>query len=722
MANVVRGEHGNGRVADYRYDQATRKNNPPAGLAAQGRIAERPAERYAYNPHLPPVLRFDPTGEADRYPDFLEEARRRPLTAEEIDLLAGALRHQEPWLEWSGKRERKQFEVDPVALHIHERVSTKAILAAAARQDIQRSLFADPQQDYRDAVRFYEHDVEWSNRLILGDSVAVMSSLAKRENLAGQVQMIYIDPPYGIKFASNFQSQVGQRDVKDRPGDLTREPEMVKAYRDTWALGLHSYLSYLRDRLVVARELLSDGGSIFFQIGDENVHVVRNLLDEVFGKENFCSQIQFKKTGYASTILLPNLFDYVLWYAKDMAKLRYRSIYHQRGLDSVDTAFFDTVEAPDGERRTLTAEERSNPQTIPADFEILARNPLVSPGYVRSLSQPIKFNDREFACPPNAHWKTTPEGLTRLAASRRLIQKGNTLRMVRYLRDLSISPLTNVWTDTAVGGFVGDARLYVVQTDTRVIQRCMLMTTEPGDLVLDPTCGSGSTAYVAERWGRRWITIDTSRVALAIARQRLLTSTFDHYKLRDDEGGPSSGFHYNSVPHITLKSIAQNTALDPIIAKHLPILDDKLTRLNVPYQKSLPQSEPPLPASSPTKNAPRASGRSPMPTAAGGSSRKIAGRNGKSPSMPTRTGPSRSRTPSLPTELPGARRPTKSTPPSLPAPSKRSWLTSPKSSDASPASQDPSPLRRSSRPRSASTSSSPRSTSWTRSYQRSAMM
>ena len=292
-------------VQDYRHDTATRKNNPPAGIAAQGKIKETPKQEYAYNPHLPPNLRFDPNGDADRLPELLQVAQQRALTAEEAKTLADALRHYDgPWLEWAGKQETKSFTVDPVALHIHERVSAKAILKVAERQNVQRELFADPQQDYSKAVDFYQHDVDWANRLILGDSLTVMSSLAHREDLAGKVQMIYIDPPYGIKFASNFQPTVFQRDVKDREQDLTREQEQIKAYRDTWTLGVHSYLAYLCDRLIVAKDLLTDSGSLFVQIGDENVHRVRCLLDEVFGNENFVREIIFTKTtGLAQTLL-----------------------------------------------------------------------------------------------------------------------------------------------------------------------------------------------------------------------------------------------------------------------------------------------------------------------------------------------------------------------------------------------------------------------------------
>ena len=282
-------------VEDYRHATATRTNNPPAGIAAHGRVQEQPKQEYAYNPHLPPRLQFDENGDADQLPELLQKAQHQALSADEVQILAAALRHHNPWLEWAGKQEAESFAVDPVALHIHERVSAKAIVKIAERENVQRELFADPQLEYLEAVQFYQHDVDWTNRLILGDSLTVMSSLAQREDLAGKVQMIYIDPPYGIRFASNFQPTVFQRDVKDKEGDLTREREQIKAYRDTWTLGVHSYLAYLRDRLMVAKELLTDSGSIFVQISDENVHRVRCIMDEVFGGENFVSQIVFKK-------------------------------------------------------------------------------------------------------------------------------------------------------------------------------------------------------------------------------------------------------------------------------------------------------------------------------------------------------------------------------------------------------------------------------------------
>src|ERR1039458_8065059 len=285
------GDGGLKNVSDYRFPEATRKNNPPAKIAAEGYIPLIPKAEYLYSPRRPPELRFDPTGSTDELPELLAKATRQKLTEAEAWALAERASVHEPWLEWAGKRETKSFAVDPVALHIHERVSTQAILRVAAREDVNRSLFADPEQEYNEAVQFYKHDVDWSNRLILGDSLQVMSSLARREDLAGKVQMIYMDPPYGIKFGSNFQPEIGKRKVKDKESDITREPEMVKAYRDTWTLGDHSYLAYLRDRLVVAKELIADTGSIFVQIGDENVHVVRDVLDEVFGRDNFICRI-----------------------------------------------------------------------------------------------------------------------------------------------------------------------------------------------------------------------------------------------------------------------------------------------------------------------------------------------------------------------------------------------------------------------------------------------
>ena len=565
-------------VQDYRHDTATRKNNPPAGIAAQGKIRETPKQEYAYNPHLPPNLRSDPNGDADKLPELLQKAQQRALSADEAKTLADALRHHNPWLEWAGKQETKSFAVDPVALHIHERVSAKAILKVAERQNVQRELFADPQQAYGEAVDFYQHDVDWANRLILGDSLTVMSSLAHREDLAGKVQMIYIDPPYGIKFASNFQPTVFQRDVKDREQDLTREREQIRAYRDTWTLGIHSYLAYLRDRLIVAKELLTDSGSIFMQISDENVHRVRCIMDEVFGSEACISTIWFSKTTGQASSLLPSSGDYILWYCKDRDKVKYQQLYWEKTTTAL--ASYSIVEAPDGRWRRMTDKEIHDNRVVPKGWRILSAQNFRSQNATVGDDGKLLLEGRVFHCGVSHHWKTNSEGRKRLTLANRLLPLGSSPNYKRYFDDYPIYPITDRWNDTAIAGFSGENKIYIVQTASKVIARCLLMTTDPGDLVLDPTCGSGTTAYVAEQWGRRWITIDTSRVAIALARQRLLTSSFDYYKLKDESKGVEGGFINKTVPHITLKSIAQNTALDPIFAKHAPILDEKLETLN----------------------------------------------------------------------------------------------------------------------------------------------
>src|ERR1022692_352201 len=348
-------------VSDYRFPEATRKNNPPAKIAAEGYVPLVPKAEYLYSPRRPPELRFEPTGRADELLELLAKATKQKLTEAEAWALAEALRVHEPWLEWAGKLEAKSFLVDPVALHIHERVSTQAILKVAAREDVNRSLFADPEQEYNEAVQFYKHDVDWSNRLILGDSLQVMSSLARREDLAGKVQMIYFDPPYGIKFKSNFQPEIGNRDVKDKEADLTREPEMVKAYRDTWSLGVHSYLAYLRDRLTVARDMLADSGSIFVQISDENIHHLRELLDEVFGHENFCSLITFAKTTSQTDNRLASVSDYILWYARRREAMKYRQLYRPKEAGTEGATAYRRLHLPSGEVRSLGDSDSSDP-------------------------------------------------------------------------------------------------------------------------------------------------------------------------------------------------------------------------------------------------------------------------------------------------------------------------------------------------------------------------
>ena len=499
----------------------------------------------------------------------------------------------EPWIEWAGKREKSGFEVDPVALHIHERVSTQAILNAVRRQDSPRSLFADPDLDPAKELQFYKYPIEWANRMVLGDSLQVMASLARRENLAGQVQMIYLDPPYGIKFASNFQPEVGKRDVKDRDSDLTREPEMVRAYRDTWTLGVHSYLAYLRDRLMLARELLADTGSIFVQISDENLHRVRMVMDEVFGVENSCALVTFFKTTGQTSTLLPPSTDYLLWYAKDKPKVKYRDLYTDKNLESDKAGVYNWLhDSETGHRLRLTKEEKASRLNIDGVFRL---DTMTSQSGGKTTSFTFSQHGQQCAS-GKGFWKTNLTGMNRLSAAERVVPSGITLAYVRFINDFPAYPFSNLWTDTGTGSFT-DEKVYVVQTGTKVIERCLMMTTDPGDLVLDPTCGSGTTAYVAEQWGRRWITCDTSRVALSLARQRLMTAKFDYYALRElndedrqrhPEGTwlkePTSGdprtLDCKTVPHVTLRSIAQNADLDPIFTKHEPRLEAALAACN----------------------------------------------------------------------------------------------------------------------------------------------
>ena len=577
MARRRRSENQETQVEDYRHDQATRTNNPPAGIAAYGSIHEQPKHEYIYNPHLPPVLRFDGNGNPDKLSELLNKARSERLSDDEVNLLEEVLKQHTPWLEWSGKQEAQSFVVEPVALHIHERVSTKAILKVAQRENVQRDLFADPQQEYAEAVQFYEHDVDWANRLILGDSLSVMSSLAKREDLGGKVQMIYIDPPYGIKFASNFQPTVFQRDVKDKAADLTREPEQIKAYRDTWTLGIHSYLTYLRDRLIVAKDLLTDSGSIFVQISDENVHRVRSIMDEVFGSENFVGEIIFKTRSTSTRKNLSILNDYILWYGKDVSILKFHRFYEDKSADLARFNFADI----DGE--ILSASDTNKFYTEEAKY--FSSSSLFSTSGGDASRMPFEFRDKEYTPAPSRGWRCSLQGLLRLKLADRIFNQGNSIRYKYFHDDFPYIDMGNLWTDQ----MSEQNKSYVVQTSTKAIERCLLMTTDPGDLVLDPTCGSGTTAYVAESWGRRWITVDTSRVAVALARQRLLTGAYDYYKLKDESEGVAGGFINKKVPHITLRSIAQNTALDPIFARHEPILAEKLETLNATLTEVTPE-------------------------------------------------------------------------------------------------------------------------------------
>jgi adenine-specific DNA-methyltransferase len=494
----------------------------------------------------------------------------------------------DPQLVWKGKDELdgEDLVADAPPIYIQEKIDPRVLIenlrqtASRSEDEPELTLFESfDGLDDLDLVDFYSHEANWSNRMILGDSLNVMASLAEREALRGKVQMIYIDPPYGIKFGSNWQSSARKRDVKDgKISDATREVEQIKAFRDTWELGIHSYLTYLRDRLLAARDLLTESGSVFVQIGDENVHLVRSLMDEVFGSENFVSQIAFKTTTGAGsfaggTNVIASVSDYVVWFAKDLPALKYRQLYKPKSVGGDGSGQYTWLETPDGTRRRVGAEELAG-----AAGRIFRADQLTS--QTTRVGQTTVFDvdiDGRTFRPASGGWKTNTSGMARLKAARRLIPIGNTLSYVRYLDDFAAYPLNNVWEDTITSGFA-DPKVYVVQTNSKVIQRCMLMCTDPGDLVLDPTCGSGTTAHVAEQWGRRWITIDTSRVALAISRQRVMGARFPYFLLADSEPGRKKenelsagvqtsstftndirhGFVYERLPHVMLKSIANN--------------------------------------------------------------------------------------------------------------------------------------------------------------------
>jgi adenine-specific DNA-methyltransferase len=523
----------------------------------------------------------------DELRDFVQEDERAPKT-----VLYPRDASLDPQLVWKGKDEldSADLEVPAVPIYIQEKIHPRVIIenlrktAKEGDPEPELTLFADFNGiEFEDLVDFYQHEQNWSNRLILGDSLLVMTSLAEKERLRGKVQMVYIDPPYGIKFGSNWQVSTRKRDVKDgKVTDATRQPEQIRAFRDTWELGIHSYLTYLRDRLVPARDLLTDTGSVFVQIGDENVHLVRGVLDEVFGSENFCSLITFKKTSGATGSLLPGTSDYLLWYAKDAAQVKYRPLYRQRVIGGLGGGAYSWVEEKDGTRRRMTADEQQAPERLPEGARVYRLQILTSQSQGREKGEgaaswfPITVEGRVFRPSMQARWKTNEAGMARLLDANRVQAAGNNPNYVRYHEDFAAFPLTNLWDDTQSGSAMD--KVYVVQTNSKVIERCLLMTTDPGDLVLDPTCGSGTTAYSAEQWGRRWITIDTSRVALALARTRLMASRYPMYLLADSAEGQQreseitgqppatsptagdvrKGLVLRRIPHVTLKSIATN--------------------------------------------------------------------------------------------------------------------------------------------------------------------
>ena len=525
-------------IESYDHRDKDRLNNPPVGLVTPETDRDAGRKTYAYDPHL------------------------------------------DPQLQWAGKAEHTSFEVPTVSLHVHERIDPRTIIEATRKRNgngapVQGSLFELPEENppVRNAIEFYRHRHNWTNRLVAGDSLLVMNSLLEKEGMAGKVQMVYIDPPYGIRYGSNFQPFVNKRDVKDgNDDDLTQEPETIKAFRDTWELGIHSYLSYLRDRLLVARGLLTESGSCFVQISDENVHLVRSLMDEVFGRDNFLSLITYRtSSGTTQQNNLKRVSDYIIWYCKDRGSIKFRRLLEEKTLD---TTMYNQVELKSGQRRPMVTDERRDPTKLPAGSRPYQKLPLHS--MASGDHEPREVFGAVWRIPPMRSWRYAPDGFARLLRASRIQPDQTALRAVYYQDDYPAYELGNSWQDT--GPEI--EKSYVVQTSRSPIERCVLMTTDPGDLVFDPTCGSGTTAYVAEQWGRRWITCDTSRVALSLAKQRLMTALFDYYELAHPNEGVGSGFKYKTVPHVTLRSIAQDPGIDGIWEKHQQDLEQLREKLN----------------------------------------------------------------------------------------------------------------------------------------------
>ena len=555
-----------------------------------------------------------PTAE---YQPLLHEEEKSPIQ------LAYERRNRDldPQLVWRGKDEQdwSDLVVQAPPLYIQEKVQPKVLIDDLLRQTRERraedpgstvDLFSDFNGLPKgvDKTEFYQHDQNWSNRMILGDSLQVMASLAEREGLRGKVQCIYLDPPYGIKFNSNFQWSTTSRDVKDGNREhISREPEQVKAFRDTWRDGINSYLTYLRDRLTVARDLLSDSGSIFVQIGDENIHRVRALMDEVFGDDNIVSSIVFAKTSSSTGDFLGPTFDYLLWYARTKQSLKYRKALSTKAAGERGGTGYKSVQLPNLVRRQLTRTEIDTPETLPENSRIYFRDNLTSQSVGRDKGEGaaswfgVSLEGKVFKPSMSVRWKTNEQGFGRLIKANR-VEPSSTMNLgyIRFLDDYPVYELTDIWTDTLGQNQFGGPKTYVVQTALSAVERCVLMATDPGDLVLDPTCGSGTTAYVAEQWGRRWITVDTSRVALALARARIMGARYPYYLLADSTAGqakeaevtraaPSSqptrgdtrqGFVYERVPHITLKSIANNAEIDIIWDKWQATLEPLREALN----------------------------------------------------------------------------------------------------------------------------------------------
>lgn len=526
-------------IEQYEHKDKQRVNNPPVGLVdAHTDNGGFKKKTYQYDPHL------------------------------------------DPQLQWAGKAEHTSFDVPTVSLHVHERIDPRRIIETVKKEEeapTQMSLFETEKKPLREAIEFYKHKENWSNRLIAGDSLLVMNSLIEKEGMGGKVQMVYFDPPYGIKYGSNFQPFVNKKDVKDgKDEDLTSEPEMVKAFRDTWELGIHSFLTYLRDRILLAYSILADSGVIYVQISDENLHIVRSVLDEIFDKKNFVSQITFQKIYFRGSNSIDNVADYLLVFAKDKIKFektKFRSLFRELS----NNELFEKYNCVEINTQIKSVEKVE-------DFDknkCFLHDNLLSPGASNETIE-FEFNGRIYRPDADYHWKTSKEGLENLKKQNRLVQVGNWLKYKRYANDFPYGNYNNIWTDTVPSTFA-EKKIYAVQTYSKVVERCILMSSDPGDLILDITCGSGTTAYAAEKYGRRWITCDTSRVSITLAKSRLMSCVFDFYELNYPSEGISSGLKYKTAQHLTLKTIANNELTKDEYIYDKPLVDKQKARVTGPF-------------------------------------------------------------------------------------------------------------------------------------------
>ena len=566
----------------YKHKEQKRTNNPQAGVVTSKTDSPHvKTKQYKYDENLDPELNFD--SQKSRFEKIISKGLAGSLD-EAQSALKKLKKLQAPFLNWVGKAERLSFEVPTIPLHIHEKIDPRSIIETVRHRNSldygQLSLFhkESEKRPLEKEIEFYKHEKLWSNRLIAGDSLLVMNSLLEKESMAGKVQCFYFDPPYGVEYGSNFQPFTNKRDVKHKKDeDLTAEPETIKAFRDTWELGIHSYLSYLRDRLLLARDLLTDSGSCFVQISDENVHLVRNLMDEIFGKDNFCAIIPFrKKTWPLGSKVLEQMSDFLIWYGKDKNQVKYNQLYIPKEMNPDNDWCW--LELQDGSRHKMNRKQIEGIEPIPDGAKIYRLRSL------EPLSENLNkkftyFFNGKYIQPPRRGYSVNKEGLKILDSQKRLQLKGNLLNFISFKNDFPIIKLTTPWIDTTGAR----NKVYAVQTNPLVIQRCILMATAPGDLIFDPTCGSGTTAYVAEKWGRRWITCDSSRVAVALAKQRLMTANFDYYELKDEKKGINEGFNYKEVPYISEISIAYKKDIKAKILYDQPHIDKNKFRVSGPF-------------------------------------------------------------------------------------------------------------------------------------------